>query len=101
LKYWKNFEIFCKENWLGKIERYINLSIIILYNIIRVLCLTWIVINMPDDIDKEIGMYKAKQGLSSKEDAINLVLSKFFHVKIKILKEVELEGHEFNNVRKD
>ena len=56
---------------------------------------------MPDDIDKEIGMYKAKQGLSSKEDAINLVLSKFFHVKIKILKEVELEGHELNNVKKD
>ena len=58
--------------------------------------MTWIVINMPDEIDKEISIYKAKQGLSSKEDAINLVLSKFFHVKIKIMKEIELEGHELN-----
>jgi hypothetical protein len=38
-------------------------------------------IDIPEDLDKEVAIFKAKNGFSSKEDAIRYVLSKYFKIK--------------------
>jgi len=40
-----------------------------------------ILIDIPEDINKEVTIFKAKNSLSSKEEAIRFALSKFFKVK--------------------
>jgi len=40
-----------------------------------------ILIDIPDDLDKEIAIFKAKNGFSSKDDTIRYVLSKYFKLK--------------------
>ena len=53
-----------------------------------------ILIDIPEDLNHEVEMYKAKNGLSSKDDAIRYALSKYFHVKLKVLKEIYTEDEE-------
>ena len=45
-------------------------------------------VDIPDKIDHEIGIYKAKNGLTSKDQAMIMALFKFFKVKFTDIKSL-------------
>lgn len=43
--------------------------------------MVWIMIDLPEELDHKIAIYKAENGLSSKDVALIMALSKYFKIK--------------------
>ena len=54
--------------------------------------MVWIMIDIPDPLNHEVEIYKAKNGLSSKDEAMIMALSKYFRLKYKGIYEEDEES---------